>query len=157
MRRPDPAAGTAAAVTVAVLLLSLPSVAGCTPVEPGAASSGTEAAHVEEVDAERSRVVLTSDAVARLGLETAAVTLSPSAGRSGRARLAIPYAALLFAPDGTPWTYVAEGDRSYLRAPLTLDSVSAGRALLLAGPPVGSSVVTAGAAELLGTELDVGH
>ena len=120
-------------------------------------AEGTEAAHVEVVDASRSRVGLTPRAVERLGLQTAPVTASAATGHSGRARLAVPYAALLYTADGRTWSYsVAPGHR-YLRVPLTVDSVQGDRALLVDGPPVGSQVVTVGAAELLGTELDVGH
>ena len=37
------------------------------------------------------------------------------------------------------------------------DSIQGDLAVLAAGPPVGATVVTAGAAELFGTEFGVGH
>ena len=44
----------------------------------------------------------------------------------------------------------------YLRAEITIDEITGETAVLSAGPPIGTSVVTTGAAELYGAEIGVG-
>ena len=45
----------------------------------------------------------------------------------------------------------------YVRAPIDVIRIDGDRALLSDGPPLGTEVVTVGAAELLGTEYEVGE
>lgn len=151
MSRRDVAALAALATSLAGALPA------CSRADEPASAGHAEAARIEVVDGARSRVTLTPRAVERLGLQTAAVRASTAAGRSGRVRLSVPYAAVVFTADGRPWTYTAHPGHSFLRERLAVDSVHGDLALLTEGPPVGSRVVTAGAAELFGTEFDVGH
>jgi hypothetical protein len=76
----------------------------------------------------------------------------------------VPYAAVLFDAEGATWADAwdggpdtAEEGLSFLRQTITVDRFEGDLALLAQGPPVGTWVVTTGAAELFGTELDVGH
>jgi hypothetical protein len=48
--------------------------------------------------------------------------------------------------------YEKTGDRSYTRRRVVVRYVAADTAVLESGPPPGTTVVTAGAAELFGTE-----
>lgn len=143
---PGRSGAAAAAAALAVL-----SVAGCTAVEESTSSSGPEAAVLEPVDEERSRLVLTKRAVERLGLQTV-----PVAGGRGGASRSVPYAAVLYDAQGQAWTYTTDRPLSFLRAAVAVDRFSGDTAFLTEGPPVGTQVVTTGAAELFGTELDVG-
>lgn len=71
-------------------------------------------------------------------------------------RLVIPFAAVLYNPDGSAFTYANPEPLVYVRTPLTLDYVSGDVAVLSAGPSAGTSVVVVGGSELLGSELGVG-
>jgi hypothetical protein len=96
-----------------------------------------------------SRVTLTEDAVRRVGIEVRAVAPGPTGTQ-------IPYGAVLYDPKGATSTFVQTGPLSYARQPITLDHIEGGIAFLTAGPPVGTMVVTVGAAELYGAENGVG-
>jgi hypothetical protein len=103
---------------------------------------------------EVSRVTLTPDAVKRIGIQTAVVQTMPVAGQP---RLTMPYAAVLYDESGRAWAYVTTDRLSFVRKDITIESVAAQVAILAAGPPAGTEVVTLGAAELYGTETGVGN
>jgi hypothetical protein len=96
---------------------------------------------------------LTQRAVQRLGIVTQPVQPSDTAGRP--AREVIPYSAVVYDHDGSTWTYVNTAAGTYQRGPITVTEIDGAVALLSAGPPAGTRVVTAGAAELLGTEYNI--
>jgi hypothetical protein len=99
------------------------------------------------------RLQLTEHAIQRLGLETQPVEPSPTTGQT--ASEVIPYSAVVYDTDGSTWTYVNTAARTYRRAPVTVTGIDGSTALLSTGPPVGTEVVTVGAAELLGTEYNI--
>ncbi len=78
----------------------------------------------------------------------------PLAGESNA--LVVPYASVLLDIHGNAWVYVISGERQYVRRRITIRWVDADDAILASGPPVGSQVVVAGAAELFGTEFGAG-
>jgi hypothetical protein len=94
-------------------------------------------------------ITLTSQAVERLGVETAIVT----EGADGKV---IPYAAVIYLPDGTTWAYTNPAGRTFVRAELTVKEIRGDEALLSDGPDVGTVVATVGVAELFGAENKVG-
>ena len=96
---------------------------------------------------------LTERAVQRLGIVTQPVRPITTAGQP--AREVIPYSAVVYDTDGSTWTYVNSAARTYEREPITVADIEGEAALLSAGPPAGSAVVTVGAAELLGTEYNI--
>jgi hypothetical protein len=96
------------------------------------------------------RIVLTARAAQRLGIRTAPVR----AARGGRREL-IPYAAVLYDPDGNAYAYAGAGRLAFVRSPIRVDAIQGRFAVLRSGPPPGTPVVTVGAAELLGTEYGV--
>jgi multidrug efflux pump subunit AcrA (membrane-fusion protein) len=97
-----------------------------------------------------SRVTLSQQAAERLGIQTAQVRAGAAA------RKVIPYAAVLYDETGDTWTFTSPAALTYLRRHIKVDLIEGDRAILLDGPPVGTTVVTVGGAELLGTELGVG-
>jgi hypothetical protein len=108
--------------------------------------------HVEGSDI--SVVTLTPAGAEKIGLEQAQVR------RVGHAAgtLAVPHEALIHDADGTIWVYVAAGDPlRFRREAVEVATVDGGQAILSSGPAVGTSVAGAGAAELYGTEFEVGH
>jgi hypothetical protein len=69
----------------------------------------------------------------------------------------VPYAALIYTPDGRAWVYTSEKPLEFVRHPVRVGEIRGDSAHLEAGPAAGVSVVTVGAAELLGTEFGVDH
>src|SRR5262249_21262080 len=64
----------------------------------------------------------------------------------------VEWAAVVFDVNGGTWVYERVGDRAYARRRATVRFVVGDTAVLADGPPVGTPVVTAGAAELFGAE-----
>jgi hypothetical protein len=100
------------------------------------------------------RVQLTDRAIQRLGIVTQPVREKSTAGHRAGPDV-IPYSAVVYDTDGSTWTYVNTAARTYQRQPITITVIDTDTAVLAAGPPVGASVVTVGAAELLGTEYNI--
>jgi membrane fusion protein, heavy metal efflux system len=86
------------------------------------------------------------------------VTVSlPSAGAATERRvLAVPMGAILYDVYGGTWTYVAKDSIHMVRTRVELGDIVDGRAIIVRGLTPGVRVVTAGAAELFGTEFGVG-
>jgi hypothetical protein len=93
------------------------------------------------------RVKLTAAAAERLGVKTVPVRSDP---RSSRAT--IPYAAVLYDPDGSTWTYASPARLVFQRKDITVARIDGDEAVLVKGPRVGAVVVSAGATEIWGVE-----
>ncbi len=70
--------------------------------------------------------------------------------------LVVPYSSILYDMYGSAWIYVNTEPRLYVRQRVELEYVLNESAILSRGPAVGTRVVSAGAAELFGTEFGVG-
>ena len=115
-----------------------------------AEASETRAVKVEPIEGtDLSRVTLTVQAAQRLDIQTTAVR---SVQVKGAQRKVIPYAAILYDTEGLTWAYTNPDSLTFVRASVTVDYVEGDLAVLSAGPPAGSAVVTVGAAELYGCE-----
>ena len=122
------------------------------PAEP---VNENEPAKVEAVEGGKvSRVTLTKEAVKRLDIQNAEVR---TVQVRGRPRKVIPYAAVLYDPDGGTWVFTNPEPLIYVRQPVKIDYIEADQAILSDGPPPGTVVVTVGAAELFGAEIGVGE
>lgn len=118
---------------------------------PAAEAPMSEPATLEHVDgSELSRITLTDQAAARIDLQTAPVA---SAGD----RTAVPSGAVVVEPDGSTWVYEAVERLVFVRAEVVVEDERDGMAFLAEGPPVGTEVVSLGAAELYGVEHGIGH
>jgi hypothetical protein len=135
-----------AGVMLAVAGLSL---SACTEVETETAA-GYEPATLESVKGrdDLKRVTVTAEGAKRIGLKTAKV------GRS-EGQKAVPYAALIYDPEGDTYVYMRSGPLSFLREEVDVRRVDGNRALLSRGPSAGTTVVTVGAAEIYGAELEI--
>lgn len=121
---------------------------GCTEVE-STSSAGYEPAKLQEIEgSELARVAFTAEGAKRTGLQTA------PARRSGRHRI-VPYSALLYDGEGSPFVYTATTPLSFERAAVVVERIKGDRVLLTDGPPPGSRVVTTGVAEVYGAELEI--
>jgi hypothetical protein len=108
-----------------------------------------EAIHLEEQASGLKQLTLSAKAAERLGVETAPVAGSGSL-------LTVPYAAVIYDAQGDTWSYVNAEPLVFLREQIMVDEIDGDTAILSAGPAVGTSVVTTGAAELYGAEIGVG-
>ena len=123
-------------------------------VHRGGAAEEEEAApaKVEHLDGPQpTRVTLTEDAARRLDIQTATIR---QVMVNGRLRKVIPYAAVLYDTDGATWTYTSPESLVFVRNRIEVDYIEGDLAILSEGPPSGSSVVTVGAQELYGAELE---
>ena len=137
---------TRVAYGIAGLLTSV-ALAGC-----GAASAEGELPEVAAVeipdDGGPGIVTLAAAAQERLGIETTPVEEGPDG-------LVVPYAALVYATDGSSWVFVQLEDGTYQRAEVQVRKKDGQDLLLASGPDAGTPVVTVGAAELVGVETGI--
>jgi hypothetical protein len=98
-----------------------------------------------------NRIVLSPQAAIRLGIETAPV--HSELVRHVR-RLIVPYSALIYGAEGAVWTYIRTKPLTFVRRALTVESIDGERALVSNGPSAGARVVTTGASELFGSEIE---
>jgi hypothetical protein len=138
---------------VVVLALTLP---GCKNDSVGAEAGANDLVTLEPIEgSDVMQVTLSEEAASRLDIQTAPVE---TAGKtSGAATSTMPYAAILYDPAGDTWTYTNPEPLVFVRAPVDVIRIEGDTALLSSGPPAGTEVVTVGAAELLGSEYEVGE
>lgn len=95
-----------------------------------------------------NRVKLSDKTAARIDLQT--VRVRPY----GKQKM-VPHTALIYNPNGQVFVYTKPELRTYVRAPVTVVRAVGDRVVLSKGPPVGTAIVTVGAAELLATEYEI--
>jgi hypothetical protein len=137
------------AAGLAVLAAGL-SLGACKEVETETAT-GYEPAKLESVEGKGEdfkRVTFTKEGAARVDLQTATVR------RSGGHKV-VPYAALIYSAEVKTFVYTNPKSLSYERVPVTVDRIEGNRVSLSDGPSVGTRVVTTGATEVYGTELEI--
>ena len=141
--------GIVTALIVVALVLT-----GCSDTSALDEGASSDVATVEPIEgSDVARVTLSEDAARRLDITTAPI----AALGGGTARTAMPYAAVLYDPNGDTWAYTNPEPLVFVRSPITVVTIEGNRAVLSAGPAAGTQVVTVGAAELLGTEYEVGE
>ncbi len=117
-----------------------------------------EPAHVEHIEgSELSRVTLTEKAIERIGLELDVVDKIFVKSSKAGWRLVVPYSAILYDAHGIEWVYTSPEPKLFVRQRIEVDFIKGDQAFLNKGPAVGTKVVKVGAAELFGTELEIGH
>ena len=139
-------------ITLVVMLMGLV-LTGCAEV-PEESATHNAAVSTETVEGTNLlRVTLSPKAAERLGIATTPVR---EENVGGNVRHVVPYSALLYDEHGATWVYMTDQQYSFVRAPITVESVQGDLVVLSAGPPNGTQVVTVGAAELYGAEAGVG-
>ncbi|MGI9382817.1 MAG: hypothetical protein ACR2PO_06660 [Methyloligellaceae bacterium] len=68
-------------------------------------------------------------------------------------RMVAPYSAVYYDGKGEPWVYTVPKKLVYERKPVKVERVVGGMAVLTAGPPVGTEIVTVGSSLLFGAEV----
>lgn len=135
-----------------VTALTALSIAGCSPTPAAAPADGDPAVVAEVPGTDLHRLTLTEHAVERVGIETAATATDPQTKK-----LTVPYGAVIYDSTGKTWVYTNPEPRVYIRQPITVERINGDVAVLTAGPPAGTVVVTTGAEELFGAEFDTAH
>lgn len=139
-------------VLLALVLLAL-TLPGCSQPPAEAALAGDTAAILQEIPgSDVKRIVLSEHAVGNIGLQTSATSTDPKSGK-----LIVPYLAILYDSQGKTWVYTNPEPLAYVRQPVTVARIDADVAQLSAGPAPGTTVVTLGAEELFGAELDTAN
>jgi hypothetical protein len=121
-------------------------VAACGSSAPAETTAPEEAGVVGSNPLE---VTVSDHAFQRLGIQTAPITASGGA-------LSVPYAAILYDPDGKTWVYTQSQARVFVRTPVDVERIADGVATLKSGPAAGTAVVVVGTEELYGAESGVG-
>jgi hypothetical protein len=139
-------------------------LSGCGPTT-ASPSVKSQASQVQPIAGTKtSRVVLSAQAAAQLGIRTEPIRKATGAAGVTAQNTMVPTAAIVYEADGTVWVYAAlpstasdgtTGAVAYARQPVVVGKITGDVAVLQSGPPAGTSVVTVGAAELLGTESGV--
>ncbi len=161
MRRYDCALGRGRRVTAVALIALGLGVAGCGSGQSNKVAAEPPAKVEAIAGVSVKKVTLTEQAARRLGLQTVALAPAFAAGTTAPAGVAtvVPYSAVLYAPDGSTWVYTIPQPLTYVREKVTVATVGGANgtaAMLSAGPPVGTTVVSVGVVELYGAELGVG-
>lgn len=148
MSRPGSWGAWLASAGLILVIAALP-LAGCTEVESESAA-GYEPSKLQPAKGDDGfrPVVFTREGASRTGVRTAVVR------RRGKYAV-LPYAALLYGPDGTTYVYTSPKPLRYIRQEVEVDRIDGDRVLLSDGPARGTRIVTVGAAEVYGTELEV--
>lgn len=116
----------------------------------------SEPAKVETIEgSDLKRVILTTKAAERLGIETAPVRLT-NLTQSALRRLVVPYASIIYDLNGETWVYTSPEPLAFVRHPIIVDYIEGETVYLISGPVVGTDVVTVGVAEIYGVETGVG-
>lgn len=97
-----------------------------------------------------NRITLTAKAAQRLGIQVEATKASPQG-------VVVPYSALLYEASGSEWVYTNPEPQVFKRMAVKVDRIDGDKMYLSQGPAQGTEVVTVGAAELFGTEFEIGH
>lgn len=114
-------------------------------------SAEYDAAELEPIKGtDVKRVKFSAEGAERVGLQTASIR------QNGQGKV-IPYVAVVYGPEGDAFTYTSPEPLTFVRQEIEVDHVDGVHVVLSAGPPVGTEVVTVGAAEVYGTEFEVAH
>ncbi|HJV12311.1 MAG TPA: hypothetical protein VJ625_00300 [Propionibacteriaceae bacterium] len=131
-----------------IVVAVIAATAGCAEIESVTAEP-YEPAHLESTGPDKpKRVILTEEAVQRTEVQTTKIRLEDG-------DLEVEHAALIYDQKGKTWVFTVVGPRTYVRAPVKIKEIDDELMILASGPPPGTEVVTVGAIELWGTELEV--
>jgi hypothetical protein len=75
---------------------------------------------------------------------------------SGSLQKVVPYSALLYDPHGATWVYVNPEPLTFVRQPVDIEYIEGDTAILAEGSTLSGTIVTVGAAELMGVEQKFG-
>ncbi len=104
------------------------------------------------------RLSLAQKTADRIAVKTAVVSQDQiTSGGSTVMRKIVPYASVLYDTNNATWVYTSPEPLVFVRHEIAIDYIEGDRAVLSDGPAAGTAVVTSGASELFGTELETAH
>ena len=137
-----------------VLIAGLVSLSACSEASSGydyETASHHVPAKLEPIKGtDVQRVIFDAEAAERVGLKTAPI-------RQNGQEIVVPYGAVIYDADGNTYAYTSPKPLTFVRWEIDVDRVVGDSAMLSDGPPVGTEVVTVGAAEVYGTEFEIAH
>ena len=147
---------------VVLLAVALPAAVSAGGGKSIGKDSGIVPAHLEPIaGTEFKKVTFTADAAKRTGVELDAVkemqVPTTRRGTDSVSRKVVPYASLIYTPDGREWVYTSPASLTYVRHQIKIAYIKGDIMVLAEGPDVGTQVVTTGAAEVYGAEHGLGH
>lgn len=101
---------------------------------------------------EFNQVLLSQEAAHRIAIQLVPLkeyTVPPNTGVKNKA---VPYSAVIYGLHGETWVYTLVKPLTFVRVAVMIDHIVGDVALLSAGPPVNTPIVSIGATELYGTE-----
>lgn len=116
------------------------SITGCQGQESNNEKVEKTATVAKVAGSEYDHVILS-----QLGADRIGIALVP-AGKQ------IPYSAILYGIHGETWVYVLLKPLTFTRTKVVIDHIDHDTAVLTAGPPINSQIVSQGATELYGVE-----
>ena len=136
-------------LTAGLVVVAAVSISACKEVETETAT-GYEPAKLTEVkgNEELKVVTFTKEGAERTGVETEKVRVEDG-------RKVVPYAALIYDPEGKTFVYTSPKRLTYLRVAVKVARIAGQNVIVSDGPAAGTQVVTVGTAEVYGTELEV--
>ena len=131
-----------------VAVAATASLAACAEIEVPLAEP-YEPAHLESTGPDQpARVILTEEAQHRVQLQTTLV-------KAHGADVSVDHAALVYDKKGKPWVFTVIGPLTYVRAAVGIKERGRQPGDSELWPAAGTEVVTVGAIELWGTELEI--
>jgi len=110
-----------------------------------------KAAHLEPIaGTDIKRVSISLKAAKRLDIRTTKIR------EDGGVKTA-PYSSVLYNEFGKTFVYTNPKPLTYVRSPVTIQKIAGDKAVMTAGPAVGTVVVSRGVWELFGAEVGVGE
>jgi hypothetical protein len=143
---------SAVLLAIAAAVAVIGGAAGCSSSSSGAQSAPPPAQMEHVGNSPVPSVVLTQDGARRIGVQTSPV----AAVQKGNPMTWIPYAALLYEPDGSTAVYVNTAPLVYTRYFVQVATIVGNQVYVSKGLTPGMNVVTVGAEELLGVQNGVG-
>lgn len=141
--------GLGTRMTAGLLAVAATGWAGaCTAAEDGEEHSYAPASLAPADPSGVKQVTFTEDAARRIDLQTG------TAEASGR-NVVVDYAALIYDQKGGSWVYVMPEPLTYRRTKVDVLRIEGDQVTLVRGPAPGTRVVTRGAAEVYGAELEM--
>jgi hypothetical protein len=138
---------------LAVAVVAAALLSGCAKTAMVAAVK-VEPFKLEKVDGV-SKLTLEQRAFDRIGITTSQLREISRFGGDTQ-RKVVEYAAVVYDAKGDTYVYTNPKPLVFVKQAITVDYIEGDLAVLSAGPPVGTVVVTTGSAELLGMETGVG-
>lgn len=138
-----------AMIVVAILAIAALQLTACSDSSTEAAADDAPATVEPIKGTDLSSVTLSEHAAKRLDIKTAPVRVR------GAGRKIVPYDSVVYNADGSTFAYTSPKPLVFVRAPLKVARIVGDEAILSAGPPAGTEVVTVGAQELYGSEYEV--